>query len=316
MKQKLIILTTAITRGNLHLESIGLFYKKHKYITNIYDIIHIINIDNPIKLKEQYKPEYTLNLFNKIIPENIIKIININKDINPTFSKAYKNVINVIHEKQLLDDNTLIWWLEDDWKLIKYYNILPILNILSKIDNSAVNLTNNTPLISFRGGPIMSKNFFLNYFDISKKLDDNKDPEYKVGKYLRFNEIEYDKNIYIICIYIIDLIDNNEHIIDMNPSCCWYYKNKFKQTKFSNNRGIKYILGILNSIDSDIIYYKKNDNYNNLKIDLNDYLNIEKINLENFNLILENSMINYINIVPHIFQDIGRNFNSEHNIIK
>ena len=47
----LIILTTAITRGEVHKNSLGLFYKYLNSFLGDYKVVHIINVDHPPKLK-------------------------------------------------------------------------------------------------------------------------------------------------------------------------------------------------------------------------------------------------------------------------
>ena len=115
----------------------------------------------------------------------------------------FKNVLKVVSDRELLNDNTLVWWLEDDWEVIHDYNFIPLIKILLTSGNNALNMTKNAPLCSFRGGPIMNSGFFKTYFDIHKHYDINCDPEKKVGKLIRCNRIieEYD-SIYIICIFI------------------------------------------------------------------------------------------------------------------
>ena len=98
----LIIITTAITRGDLHNKSIKKFYEViSKYNTyKQFEIFHIINIDQPEKLKNKYSLDYSEKLLNSIIPENINKTIIINKDnnYNPSFGKAYNSVVLEIYK--------------------------------------------------------------------------------------------------------------------------------------------------------------------------------------------------------------------------
>ena len=54
MKKKLIILTTAIIRGEYHIKSIGKLYNKFNNFLKDYDVYHIINIDSPQNLKSKF----------------------------------------------------------------------------------------------------------------------------------------------------------------------------------------------------------------------------------------------------------------------
>ena len=217
----------------------------------------------------------------------------------------------------MLHNNTIIWWLEDDWTIINPYNFIPLLYLLNNNGKNAINITNNAPLCSFRGGPIMNHHFFTTYFDIHKKLSDNKDPERHVGKNIRYNETVsvYKEDIYIICVHIMSLKDSP---YSMDPSCWWWYKKKFIDTKFSPDKKIKYILVLIENPESNELYYKINEDYSNLNIENKDNIDLElnKCSIKDFNNLIENSSLNYITIVPHIFEDIGRIFNTKHNIIK
>lgn len=320
-KQTIILLTTAITRGNLHEKTIGLFYKKlHKCLDSHYNIIHIINIDYPIKFRNN-ECEFNLNntkqIFDKIIPANVHKIFIMNEDNEPNFSKAYKKVIKCIYDNELLFiyDNPLIWWMEDDWTINNFYNFIPILKSF-KLNNTnnektAISITNNAPLCSFRGGPIMTTQFFQLFFDLHLKISDYKDPEYKVCRNIRFNETVpvYTNNIYIMCIFIHSKI---KPPYTMFQTCYWWYKEKMKQMKFAKNKGIIYVLGIMAEPTSKTIHYKKSLCAMDLKLnDIDTYKKngYVKCSIEQFNKIKENNAINYITIVPHIFSDVGRNFN-------
>lgn len=67
----LVILTTAITRGTFHKRSIGKFYKLYNDLLKDFSIYHIINLDLPEKLKNEFTKKETFTLFNEIIPKNV-----------------------------------------------------------------------------------------------------------------------------------------------------------------------------------------------------------------------------------------------------
>ena len=62
----IILLTTAISRGNLHKKSIHLFYEKFIKYLDCYCIHHIINIDYPEKIKPLFFRNDTIELFEEI----------------------------------------------------------------------------------------------------------------------------------------------------------------------------------------------------------------------------------------------------------
>ena len=315
MKSNLIFITTAITRGNLHKDTIGKFYNYFYENLKNFNVYHIINIDCPLKLKNIFNIEDTKKLFEEIIPKDVKKIFLIDNN-DPGFGKAFKNVLEAVNNNNLLNNDSLVWWLEDDWDVIKNYNIFNIINNILFIDGyNALNFTSKTPLCSFRAGPIMNSYFFKKFFDISKTFDIKKDPEYKVSKSIRHNQI-VDKynNIYVTCLFISSLI-NPPYSLDY--SCVWWYKQRFNITKFNENYGFKFIIAVIENPDSSIVKYNISENPYEYKINnLNDLNNFKTIKFENFSDLYINSSINYFNIVPYIFEDVGREFNKKFNINK
>lgn len=328
-KKTLILLTTAITRGDLHKQSIELFYSNmYNDLIDDYDIIHIINIDYPIKLREKdtFCPQKTKELLDEIIPSDIRKIFIMQSDDTPSFAKAYKKVINCIYENDLfvIHNNPILWWLEDDWTMFNYYNFVSLFRLINSIsfdkskntinEKIALSITDNAPLCSFRGGPIMSSAFFETYFDISSQLDDIKDPEYKVGKNIKCNETikVYDTDIFIICVFIYSQI---KPPYTMKPSCYWWYEERMKTMRFKKNCGITYIMAIMQEPNSEKIHYKTAKNAETLTLkDINKYKKngFVKCSISQFNKMKEHNSLNYVTIVPHIFKDIGRDFNKTH----
>jgi hypothetical protein len=308
---RLIFLTTAITRGKFHNDTIGNFYKQHYKNLKQYEVYHIINIDHPDKLKNTYNRNDTVDYFNEMIPKEVKKEFILTDE--PGFAKAYLNVLGKIHELEIMTDKTIVWWLEDDWYLIKKYNILPLLNLLN-INNCALSLTNNAPLCSFRAGPIMNLGFFDNVFDLHLRVGKDIDPEYKVGKFLRMNRVveKYD-DIFIICIYIESLFSGN---ITFNEACPWYYNKKMRGLKFNPGKKLKRLVCLLENPESTEVCYKEVAN-NLSPTSMADFKQISTlITLNKFHEVLKNASINYITIVPHMFKDAGRFFNKQHGLIK
>lgn len=313
--KKLIFLTTSITRGNLHKESIEHFYKNTINYFDNYEIYHVINIDCPLKLKNKFNINETKNLLKNIIPDSINIIFTEKYNENPSFAKAYINVITTMYDNNLFSENSYIWWLEDDWKLIRNYNFTLLLNLLDNNSNTAISITDKSPLCSLRGGPIMNSLFFKNFFDLSKKYKDNFDPELKINRNIRFNRTipVYKNDIYIICLYILD---KTKFPYNMNESCFWHYKRKYQEVKFKQGKKIKFILCFIENESSNTIHYKLSNNASELEIKNKKELdNLTSCSIKNFQMFIKNSSINYISIVPHLFKDIGRQFNKENGII-
>ena len=308
---RLIFLTTAITRGKFHNQTIGNFYRQNYKYFKKYEIFHIINIDHPNKLQNIYNRDNTINYFKKMIPKDVKIEFIITEE--PGFAKAYRNVLKKVHEMEIVNDKTIIWWLEDDWYLINDYNIESLIRLL-EINNSALSLTNNAPLCSFRAGPIMNHNFYKNIFDLHTCIGNDIDPEYKVGKFLRTNrKIDKYDNIFIICIYIGSSFNGK---LTFNEACPWYYNKKMGCLKFNNGKKLKRLVCFMEKPESTQIYYKEVAN-NLTPTTISNFKEIARVlSISELKNLLEESSINYINVVPHIFKDAGRSFNKQHKLIK
>lgn len=316
MKSDLIFLTTATTRGELHNQTIGLFYKTFESQLKLFNLTHIVNIDLPIKLRGKFTINETHQLLNKIIPDYVRKIFIIKKDENPSFTKAYKNVIRALYDNNLYKDNCFIWWLEDDWKLIGRFNFIPLLKLLQDSKPFAMSLTDNAPLCSFRGGPIMNASFFNTFFDVSNCSGDKFDPEQKVYRNISLNRTIpiYTENIYIICIHLLNL---TQFPYSMKECSYWHYSKKFNNTKFGQNKGINYILACMVNTESKEIYYKSSVEPQKLTVkDKNELSSMKKVSIDDFKKLIDCSSLNYINIVPQIQIDIGREFNKQNGLIR
>lgn len=134
---KLIIITPAICRPYIHNQVFPLVISSiNKY--NIFsDVIHYINIDNVSGKKFRYSVLDTENNLKKIYRDTGIKL-NILKSDKPCFYNAIKNL--VINIKDNIEKDTLIFYLEDDWKLIEEINFYEIIEKIKKENNFNENL--------------------------------------------------------------------------------------------------------------------------------------------------------------------------------
>ena len=313
----LIIMTTAIIRPDLHLESIGQFYSKYyiPYKETIKNkIIHIINIDSPEKLKNKFTLEQTIENFNKIIPNEIKKIFI--TPSTPSFLNAFKNIMKEIDLNDLVKSSNIFWWFEDDWVGTKQINLFSIINLLKKTESpQALTLTSNSQLGSFRGGPIMNCSFFTKYFNIEKlgHMNMTCDPERQVSRYIgakssiKFNNEDFIRQINNKDGELIELIQINMNINKISPDFgISYYKNKF-------NSNIKFKYHIMYTED----FKTFNHNLYNENDDITKILsNSSKVNFNELEKIFEPNSIKYYIIKPYCFEDCGRKYAEKHNLIK
>ena len=223
--ERIIILTPAIPRPNLHKESVKSFYDNilmNKDYKN-YDIIHIINIDNPKKISSLGSTiEDTINNFDSIIP-SFVKKIYIN-DGEANFTKAYIKLFLKV-EEFLNQSKCYIIWLEDDWLFKKNYSIIKILNIIKDYKFSTFSLRT----MFYSNNPcIYSKEVYLEYIKLIKQkkkyfLNANTDPDCILHCFHKFNfcRILTNKIIIIINSKIKDeKLYNNKYLNS--------YKSKYK----------------------------------------------------------------------------------------
>ena len=93
----------------------------------------------------------------------------------------------------------------------------------------------------------------------------------------------------------------------------YYYKRKFNK-----NIKLRYFIGFMENIESDSIYLYEYENQDILSSI--SHQNIKEISImitiEEFKQKFKKNSMNYINFFPDIFEDAGRNFASENNLIK
>jgi hypothetical protein len=307
---KLIILTASIIRGDFHKNTIGKFYEYfYKYFRN-YEIYHIINIDEPKNLKNFFNKYETMNVYNNIIPNKVHKIY-INEP-NPGFLGAYKKIITKIESLKLINEKYFYYWLEDDWEPKNNYDITFFLQNMD-LKNSAFTFSNNSPLGSFRGGPIMTGSYFINVFNIKKYMNETCDPERQTQRWIRGG---YNKNgnsfihrfsinnkdIDLLNIHIILISDKENNIDFHNNTCSWHYKSP------PYEKSIKFHYHIITYSNYTIKYSPFKNNIYNLKI----------INKEYLNNLFNNNSIKYFVVKPIIFNDewLGRKFNEKYDLKK
>jgi hypothetical protein len=309
LKNKFIICTTAITRGLHHRESIGLLYDRfNKYLYD-YEVIHIINIDQPPKLLNHFSISQTIELLNKIIPNNITKIIIENNQ--PSFLSAFKNIMHKIEELNLNSEENIFWWLEDDWQPKRDYNIINLLELLH-LKNTAINFSEKSNLGSFRAGPLMSGSYFINFFNIEKigVMNQTCDPEKQVVRWLSGikktngnqmieRELGDNKTIQIVFVFLgKEKIQPKE--IPFN-----YYKDKLKF-----NENIKFEFNIIRAdFDFKNICHAQINTVDNK-------FNLTSITKTDLFKKYNNNNITYFTIKPKIFEDIGRIFNEKYDLKK
>ena len=321
MKKKIIICTTAIIRGDYQQESIGLFYDRFNKYLDGFEVIHIINIDKPNQLLNYFLISQTIELFNKIIPLNITKIIIENNQ--PSFLSAFKNIMHKIEELNFDTQENIFWWFEDDWKPKQNYNIFQFHELFS-ITNTAVSFTEKADLGSFKAGPIMSGSYFDNFFNIEKigVMNQTCDPERQVNRWLsgikRTNGKQMIERVLggNNTIQIVFLFLGNEKII-LKKLPFAYYTNKLKF-----NKSIKFEFHIVKS-DLDFINIQHSlinplsYKYKLTKIlKLNYKYKLTKILKTELLQLFDNENIKYFIIKPDVFEDIGRIFNEKYGLKK
>lgn len=306
--KKIIILTTAIIRGNYHNNSIKKFYDFYNGYLKNYEIHHIINIDQPTDLIKKFTIYETINLFNKIIPKNIKKEYIINRKSG--FLQAYQNLMNKLEEMNLISENYYYWWFEDDWENKINYNIFKFSEIILNFQNSAVNFSEKSSLGSFRAGPLMSGSYFLNFFNIVrlKKSNNTCDPEKQVRRWLS------GKNRKNGNINIHRLIDNSNNNIDIILLITNNHKINFKDFNYWNypgelfNKKLNFNFHIIKIINKQIMYSK---------IDINKKIyELKNINNKILSNIFNNNNLKYCHLIPYVFYDIGRAFNDKYSLKK
>ena len=167
--------------------------------------------------------------------------------------------------------------------------------------------TDKSPLGSFRGGPIMSGTYFMNFFNIVNLNVSNNtcDPERQVRRWLSgINRMNGRKKVHRVIsnknnkIQIVQLIINY-NIFNESNYMKWYYPGKY----FNKNIDFEFTTLLVGKNLNIFLYDSKKNNFN--KINNNNILNM-----------FDNDNIKYFNFYPEVFKDIGRKFNEKNKLEK
>lgn len=112
---KLIICTTAICRKSIHDICFSLLNNELLKYENTVDIHMIVNVDKIEQLSETQ--EETVANIDRLITAKIKKYWICPE--KPSHPQAVRNIYNFIYDNNMITDETVILWLEDDWKLLK-----------------------------------------------------------------------------------------------------------------------------------------------------------------------------------------------------
>lgn len=223
----IIILTTAITRPELHTIS---FTNYAKHLPTDIIITWIINIDY-VNFGIDDKNVAIQNTIDNI--KNIFSKHNVNfkftTNMNGNFNNAVRTVIN--NTINNISINTkYIMYLEDDWYIKNDLNLKKLIN--TNIDAIRLNGITNKPSISFQ--PSLLKPFvwyLLFYIELHKNKDVNIDPEkicQKKEDFFNKYNLSY-KSKYIFIDIGRDYMNNNTNMVRG-----WFQKN-------DNNISMSYI---------------------------------------------------------------------------
>jgi hypothetical protein len=231
-KKTILIGTTAINRSELHKDMIPNWYD---YINQLdrskYDIQWFINVDYIEKLNEDI--ELTKNNLKSIITD--IPITFVDKDNKEgNFLNACRNIgvnmDNFVKQQQLNKDNVIVFWLEDDWKLV---------NEKINLDDIIKNYLSNMTYINLS---FIRKNYIhalapsiINYNLWSKiqlmawkNQDKYMDPEHCAGVYFIKNFCKYDKIRNCTVIYDeYKMKEINDIYIDLSSKSFFNYTDSY-----------------------------------------------------------------------------------------
>lgn len=334
----LYLVTSAITRENMHNDSIGEFYRLFldELVGAVDSIVHIINIDHPKLLREnpKFDVESTKKILRLCIPSEVDVVFIVSPTVStldsPTFGMAYMKLMVQLPQITVRD---VVWWLEDDWAPIS--SVLPAKLMIRMFDSFGKNstalaqsITDTAPLCSFRGGPIMSADFFNRFFNLADSTCTMEslctsnwvtfNPEEKVNRLIRFNRRlpVYSENIYLVCLHVLD---QTTYPYTHGTFYNYYYNKKFRTTKFADGKGFRYVNAFIHSTDSMVVYHTNTDCDNALNISpiytLEDITSLAKApSMDAFANLLAPSTLVYLSLFPTFLKDIGRSFNLANNV--
>ncbi len=211
--KNLVIATTAINRPELHNQNIEEWYEwiieiNNNKTQNEYNIKWFINIDCIDSLKTTF--EETEKNFRSLIKDIDITFTH-PEDYRGNFLKACQrlteNIEKYVSNENLNLDDTIIFWLEDDWKL-NQRNKTPIQEIidcyLSNLTHINLSFIRNNYIHALAPG-IMNYNLWkILHCEAWKNQKSHIDPEHCVGLY-------YNKNFSVKQVELLNLTVITKH---------------------------------------------------------------------------------------------------------
>lgn len=251
MLNRIVIITPAIPRKDVHSQAVEAFYNSLQgYKEDNIEIIHIINIDCPEKvLKLGYNLEETIENFENKIPEGVKKIYL--HGHKPNFTSTY---IRLYEEaNKYMNDNSVFIYFEDDKEVrkdIKLYQTLRLILKYRSTNNLFLIPTDQRPSnnIHIQSGGLFKH--YVKYLTIKRKkiLEINKDPDYIKGSFYKY----YFSRMKELSInwYRIYGIEDTKYTIKS------HWKNFLARNKIKNIKEFRYLNLTTNHQN---LYLKNND---------------------------------------------------------
>lgn len=285
-KKTILVSSTCINRSELHKQILPSWYDFINVLDRkYYDIHWFINVDYIEKLNEDV--ETTKESLKNIIKD--IPITFIEKESNDGhFFNACRNLAisieNKVIEEKLAQDDVIVFWLEDDWKLED--DVIPLQELieiyLSNLTYINLNCLKQN-YIHALAPSIINYNLWskIQLAAWKQKFTRYIDPEHCSGLYFIKNNCKFDKirNITVI-------------------------QDKYRMKEIDNI--YKYLTGkvFVDYNNSYYTYYNETTMINNER---NDDKYIEKSNVKDFN----NDTIVFLRIIPFYCKDGGREYMQE-----
>tara|TARA_X000000950_G_C13738590_1_gene587475 strand:+ start:67 stop:1008 length:942 start_codon:yes stop_codon:yes gene_type:complete len=295
----ILIGTTSINRPKLHTNNIPEWYNWVKELDKTkYDIHWFINIDMIEMLNFTYKE--TKENYETIITD--IPVTFLQSEGYGNFLKACQRLSQTIEKyvkkNNLNEEEVIIFWLEDDWKLHKNI-VFPLAYIIENYMSNmcVINLTFLTKnyIHALAPGLLNYKLWKELHLKAWKKQKDHTDPESCVGKY-------YLKNFQSKYNYI-----NNITIIDKYPKKI-HWKNEWirNDPMIDKNNNLEFNISFLHPKNSYYTYNIK-DNSNIIQ---ENYIKKEDIKIKFKNI------VTFMRITTRFCDDLGRNDMKKYNLEK
>lgn len=270
--------TTSINRPDLHNITIPKWYEMiNKLDKNKFNLNWVINIDHIKKIPFSVKE--TQDNYRKLI-KNINTVFLDSGDEKNNFFNACKRVANYINSEvdrlKLDKSQTYIFWLEDDWSLVKELDIENlVVNFMTQ--NSLLNLSFLRRNYIHALAPFISsfkcwENLHLEAWN--KNYGQYMDPEHCVGRFF-LSKFYPPKSFNYDNMYNLSIIDSRRTVGD-----------DFLESEFLNQKNSYY------TIFNEKTLVKRNERFLELK-DINSVFT---------------DKLTYIRIIPKCCTDSGRNY--------